>query len=150
MATEIPASCNNMAFFVKGPWENYNDRAASAEVGLYTGKVNDFVYHYVKPQECSNRTEVRWLTLNNDKGQGLEIKGTQHLNTSVWPWTAETLDVAQHTNELKAHENLTVNIDHMNAGVGGTDSWSSNAQTIEKYRIKAGEYHFNFTIKPLK
>jgi beta-galactosidase len=42
----------------------------------------------------------------------------------------------------------TLNIDHAQMGVGGTDSWSLKALPIEKYRIPSGIYHWSFTMHP--
>lgn len=150
MSTQVPATFSNMEYYGRGPWENYSDRNRAAEVNVYKGNVMDFVFEYVKPQECSNRTDVRWLNLSNKKGVGIRIVGDRPLSTSVWPWTAEMLAIAQHTNELKVQENWTVNIDAVQAGVGGTDSWSAKAETIEKYRVYPGKYSYSFTLKPLR
>jgi beta-galactosidase len=85
-----------MAFYGRGPWENYGDRYLSAEVDVYEGRVEDFVYHYVKPQENGNRTGLRWLTLADAQGQGLNVTGSQPLSIAVWSWLAENLDSGQH------------------------------------------------------
>lgn len=101
------------------------------------------------PQEHGNRTAVRWLRLKNNTKNGLQFTGEVPLSTSVWPYSAETLDKAKHTNELTNDEDLTVNIDLIQAGVGGTDSWSIKARTIDKYRLLKKTYKYSFTIKAL-
>ena len=136
---------SNMNYYGKGPWENYCDRNQAAEVDVYSGTVEDFLFEYIQPQECSNRTEVRWLELTDSKGKGIRIKGEQPLSTSVWPWTAETLESATHTNQLKKQDYYTVNVDLFQSGVGGCNSWSDDAMPIEKYRAKPGKYKYNFT-----
>lgn len=146
----VPKTLSLMEYYGNGPWENYCDRNQAAEVNVYSGKVEDFIFEYVQPQECSNRTEVRWLKLVDAKGKGILIKGGQPLSTSVWPWTAEMLEEAKHTNELAETDFYTVNIDLFQSGVGGCDSWSANAIPIEKYQAKAGEYRYSFSISLLK
>ena len=42
----------------------------------------------------------------------------------------------------------TLNIDHRQMGVGGTDSWSQKALPLEHYRIPAGDYQWTFILKP--
>ncbi|MDE5417532.1 DUF4981 domain-containing protein [Labilibaculum sp. DW002] len=150
MSTKVPVNLSKMSYYGKGPWENYSDRAEAAEVNVYKGNVADFVFEYAQPQECSNRTDVRWLQLENKNGAGLRFEGAQALSTSVWPWTAESLEQARHTNELKKENFYTVNIDLLQTGVGGCDTWSPKAEPIEKYRLYSGEYQYSFTISSEK
>lgn len=148
MTTQVNEQLDNMTFYGKGKHENYIDRNQGAEVDVYSGKVSDFTFDYILPQENGNRTDVRWLELNNSKDQGLLVVGDQPLSTSVWPYTAEALAEAKHINELGRADFLTLNIDLIQAGVGGTDSWSLHARPIEQYRLLKKEYQYGFTILP--
>ena len=152
VGTEVAVSdeLSNMSYYGKGPWENYSDRSFAAEVDEFNGKVDDFIFEYVQPQECSNRTEVRWLKLTNEKGQGLLIKGDEPLSCSVWPWTGEMLEKATHTNLLEKQPYYVVNIYHYQSGVGGCDSWSPKAKPIPMYSAEAGDYIYSFEIKAIK
>lgn len=150
LSTKVPVNFSKMSYYGKGPWENYSDRSEAAEVNVYKGNVSDFVFEYAQPQECSNRTAVRWLQLQNKKGTGLRFEGAQALSTSVWPWTAESLVQARHTNELKKENFYTLNVDLIQTGVGGCNTWSEKAEPIEKYRIYPGKYQYSFTIVPLQ
>ncbi|MGQ1783801.1 glycoside hydrolase family 2 TIM barrel-domain containing protein [Saccharicrinis sp. GN24d3] len=150
MQTGIPKNLNNMDYYGKGPWENYTDRAESAEVDIYQGTVRDFVFEYAQPQECSNRTDVRWLKLRDARRKGVMIKGTQPLSISVWPWTAQSLETARHTNELQKEDYNTVNIDLIQTGVGGCNTWSDKAKPIIKYQVPAGKYQYSFVINAAK
>lgn len=149
MTLGVPAPFKRMAYYGKGPWENYSDRSESAEMGVYRGQVEDFIYHYVKPQENGNRTGVRWLQLTDAEGAGLKVTGVQPLSMSVWPWSVESLEQAQHPHELEEQGYYTVQIDLQQAGVGGQDSWSPKAAPLEHYRIPAGDYTYGFTLDPL-
>ena len=62
----INKEMHTMQFYGRGPWENYRDRKLAAEIGQYRGEVEDFLNEYVKPQECGNRCDVRWLELRNN------------------------------------------------------------------------------------
>jgi beta-galactosidase len=138
-----------MAFYGKGPFENYWDRNGAAEVNIFDGSVSDFYYNYTKPQESSNHTCVRWLALTNSSNSGLMVIGEKPIQTSVWPYTAEIIRKAQHPTELVEADELTVNISHKMAGVGGNDSWSMNARPIKKYRLLEKEYSFGFKLVPV-
>jgi beta-galactosidase len=150
MSFQSPSLYQNMRFYGKGPWENYSDRSQGAIVSEYSGEVSDFIWDYINPQENGNRTEVRWLTLSDTKGNGILITGKQPLSTSVWPWRTENLSMAKHIIELTEGEDQTVNVDLIQTGVGGNDSWSDNAAPIEKYKVKAVEYRYSFMIQPVE
>jgi len=115
----------------------------------FTGTVDDFYYNYTKPQESSNHTDVRWLALTNSLKSGLMVVGEEPVQTSVWPYTAENIRIAQHSTELNKADELTVNISHKMAGVGGNDSWSMNARPINKYRLLEKKYSFAFKLVPI-
>ena len=53
-------------WFGRGPHESYVDRKAGAAVGLYSGTVDEQYVPYVMPQENGNKTDVRWLSLENE------------------------------------------------------------------------------------
>lgn len=146
MTTTVNESLQNMSFFGRGPFENYVDRNSGSDIGLYQGKVEDFIYHYARPQESGNRTDVDWLALKSESGDTINIKGNQPLSVSVWPWSHENLESSEHTYDLVEQGAFTVNIDYKQAGVGGNDSWSKIAAPIEKYKIPAGNYQYSFTI----
>jgi beta-galactosidase len=148
MRFTTPATYNNMAFYGKGPWENYVDRSQGAIVDVYEGTVSDFIWNYIYPQENGNHTGVRWLTLTN-QSTGISIEGMQPLSTSVWPWSHKQLAKATHINDLEKEDHLTLNIDLAQTGVGGNDSWSNNAAPIDKYKLKPGSFEYSFTVKPL-
>jgi beta-galactosidase len=49
---------------------------------------------------------------------------------------------------LKDAGAITVNIDLVQMGVGGNDSWSDVAAPLEKYQISAKAYNYSFYIMP--
>ena len=54
----------------------------------------------------------------------------------------------RHTNKLKDAGYITLNIDLIQMGVGGNDSWSDVAAPWEQYQIKAKPYQYTFYITP--
>ncbi|MDF7806450.1 glycoside hydrolase family 2 TIM barrel-domain containing protein [Pontiellaceae bacterium B12219] len=136
-------------YFGKGPWENYNDRNAGAEVGLYEMPTAEMFYEYAKPQENGNRTETRWLDLTGTAGE-LRIDGDQLFQFSIWPWSPENLTKAKHPYDLVEQGFYTLNLDHKHMGVGGTDSWSKKALPLEHYQIPSGHYSFSFSFSPVE
>ncbi len=149
MTMGVSNNLQQMAFYGKGPFENYADRNRAAEVDIFSGTVDEFYYNYIKPQESSNHTCVRWLALTDDNKSGLMVVAGTPIQTSVWPYTAQNIYEAQHPTELIKADELTVNISYKMAGVGGNDSWSINARPIEKYRLLEKEYSFGFKLVPV-
>lgn len=75
LRTRVPNTLGRMAYFGKGPQENYSDRSCGAFIGLYRGTPGDFMHDYITPQENGNRCAVRWLTLTEGNGRGIQIAG---------------------------------------------------------------------------
>ena len=122
LQTCVPNTLERIAYFGKGPQENYSDRCEGAFLGLYRSTPEKFMHSYITPQENGNRCDVRWLSLTASDGRGVQFVGAEPLSVSVWNCTQESLDKARHSNEVEPlADALTVNIDRTQTGVGGTD-----------------------------
>lgn len=149
MQMGIDSSFKQIEYFGRGPLENYIDRRYGADVGIYNQNIFDFMEPYVVPQENGNRTDVRWMYLHNKTSKdGLLIVADSLLSMSAWPYTEENIQNARHTNKLKDAGFITLNIDLIQMGVGGNDSWSEVAAPLEQYQIKPGSYHYSFYLVP--
>jgi beta-galactosidase len=145
----IERSYENITWYGKGPMENYVDRAYGFDAGIYSQNIFSFMENYAVPQENGNRTDVRWMFLSN-KEDGLLVVADSLVSMSAWPYTEENLENAKHTNKLKDAGSITLNIDLVQMGVGGNDSWSDVAAPLEKYQIKSGNYSYSFLLVPAK
>ncbi len=148
MSTGINGDLSQMEYFGKGPYENYSDRNCAAELGLYRTTVEEAFFSYIFPQECSNRTDVRWLDLHSGQSGVLFVAHKQALSCSVWPYTAKNIETAKYTYELKQMPFNTVNIDHIQDGIGGITGWDANGRSLEPYRLLKKQYNYSFTIYP--
>ncbi|AUP80591.1 glycoside hydrolase family 2 TIM barrel-domain containing protein [Flavivirga eckloniae] len=148
MTFDIANTYGNVTYFGKGPQPNYQDRNYGAEVGLYSGEAQTMSYDYAYPQEYGNHTGTRWFKVYNKSGKGVLVKGDGLLSFSVIPHSIENLQEANHINELKDRDVLSVNIDLKQMGVGGDDTWSKRAQAHEAYRIIPGTYNYSFYLVP--
>ncbi len=146
MQMAIPGRYSTMTYLGRGPYENYWDRHTGSAVGLYTGSVEEMLHVYTRPQESSNRTDVRWLMLADKDGAGLLAVGMPLLSVSAWPYSMEDLEKAMHINELPRRDFITVNLDWKQMGVGGDDSWG--ARTHPEYALPAKPYSYRFRLKP--
>ena len=150
MQMGVQRQFDQISWYGKGELENYCDRSFGFTVGKYSLPINQFTEPYIKPQENGNRTEVRWMAVSNaPKNKGLLVmKADKVLQMSAWPYTQANLNEAKHTFDLKDPGFLTLNIDLMQMGVGGNDSWSPVSQPIEKYQIPSGDYQYSFYLVP--
>ena len=139
----------NLAWYGKGPHENHIDREKGAKVGIYNGNVKDQFVPYLKPQECGNKTAVRWATLTNKAGEGLKIVGQPTVELSALPYTPSELEEASHGYKLPDSNQTVVRIDCKQMGVGGDDSWGQ--KTHEEFTLYADqEYHYVFQLVPFR
>jgi len=149
MQMSIPKVFNKMTWFGRGPHETMFDRKTGASIGIYSGFVDDLIHNYVRPQENGNRCDVRWVTFTAKNGTGLLIsdKGGTYLNVSAWPYTMEDLEIANHINELPKRENITINIDYKQQGVGGDRIGILDVH--EEYKLKKKrQLDYSFLIRP--
>ncbi|MCU7551914.1 DUF4981 domain-containing protein [Chitinophagaceae bacterium LB-8] len=142
---------DQVTWYGRGPLENYVDRRYGFDAGIYSMPLTQFFDSYVVPQEAGNRTDVRWMYLSDPKrSEGVMIVADSLLSMSAWPYTEENIQTARHTNKLKDAGFVTVNIDLMQMGVGGNDSWSDVAAPLEQYQIPAQAYRYSFYLTPVK
>ena len=147
LGMQIPGEYSHISWFGRGPQENYIDRRDGSYVGLFEADITDFITPYIQPQENANRTDIRWMRFSKAAGPSVEIKANDLLSMSAWPWTTEQLETARHTNELPSNDFITVNIDLIQMGVGGNDTWTMRAFPVEKYRVKSGKYEYRFVLR---
>jgi beta-galactosidase len=150
MQMGIQKDFDQISWYGKGEMENYIDRSFGFTIGRYSLPIDKFIEPYQMPQENANRTQVRWMAFSTpQKNKGLlVVQGTKPMSMSAWPYTQENLNEAKHTFDLKNPGFLTVNIDLIQMGVGGNDSWSPVAAPIEKYQISSGDYQYSFYLVP--
>ncbi len=144
----IARSYDDITWYGRGPLENYVDRRTGFDAGIYTLPLDKFDEPYVVPQENGNHTDVRWMYLNDKKNNGLMVVADSLLSISAWPYTEQNIVAARHTNKLKDAGFVTLDIDLMQMGVGGNDSWSDLAAPLPQYQIPAKPYRYTFYILP--
>jgi beta-galactosidase len=145
MQMAVPAALRTMTWLGRGPHENYWDRHSGAPVGRYSGRVDQLIHDYVRPQENGNRTDVRWIALTDADGAGLLAVGLPHLSVSAWPYTTQDLEAATHTNELPRRDTITLNLDYRQTGVGGDDGWG--ARPHAEYTLDPKPYAYRFRLR---
>ena len=152
MRWELPVNFDNLKYFGRGPHENYVDRNRSAFVGIYSGKVADQYFNYVRPQENGYKTDVSWVELRNENGVGIRITGNKQfgfstLHNPIEDFDMENMDDYRHTNDIVKKDGVFVCTDLKMMGVAGDNSWG--ARPYPQYSVPAKNYEFSFTIEPI-
>lgn len=162
MRMQTPKNYENLSYFGRGPWENYQDRKVSAFVDLYTSKVKEQYVPYIRPQDNGYKTDVRWIAVSNNENNGvLFVAGnTNVLSFSALHMENEDFDTtagldyknsnkSKHTTDIKEKDLVQLNIDLGQRGLAGDDSWYSKPQ--ENYQFKGNKTHqYSFYIIPFK
>ncbi|WP_235841663.1 glycoside hydrolase family 2 TIM barrel-domain containing protein [Confluentibacter sediminis] len=146
----LPKTFNTIAYYGRGPYENYIDRNYSAKVGLYNQTVSEQYYPYIRPQETGNKTDVRWLDLSNNNIK-LRVESNDLFGMTALHYLTQDLDDGlekhqRHAGDIKERDLTSFKIDYKQMGVGGIDSWG--AWPMEKYLLKAKTYQYQFKITP--
>ncbi len=148
MQMEIPGGLETITWYGRGPHESYWDRKDGARVGVWTGSVDEQFVDYSEPQENGNKTDVRWMSLTNDDGQGLLVIGEPLLAFSAHHYTTTDLEDAKYTWQMERRENITLSVDMQQTGVGGDDSWG--ARTHDEYTVWPEPLEYSFRLRGLR
>lgn len=142
---KLDADYDQLEWYGMGPQETYCDRESGAKLGIYHSTARDSMARYLVPQECGNRTGVRWAKVTDRRGRGMLFTGDK-MEFSALPYTAHELENAAHGYELPPVHYTVVRAALGQMGIAGDDSWG--ARTHEEYLLKPeGRMEFAFTFK---
>ena len=160
MEFSMPGEYTVLDFYGKGPFENYEDRQSAALMGHYFQRVEDqYHYGYVRPQESGAHTGVKWMRIIDEGGNGLELSSANGCSVTALPFARRDMDLSVLKNghsldlKAKAHENnrsaggTYVNVDLRQMGLGCINSWGAIPR--KEYLLPAGDYDFEFVIRPV-
>ena len=142
---ELPKDFENVTYLGNGPEENYIDRANAAKIGLYNTTVSDMWVDYLKPQECGNRTGVRYATLVGDK-KVFSLVAEPVMEFNACHWLPKEIENVWHQKDLPEPNKTVVRCIARQQGIGGYDSWGAHCN--EKYKNKTDKtYRLKFQIR---
>lgn len=146
MEFKLKKELNIFKYYGLGPEENYIDRNEGARLDVFESTASDNMSKYLIPQECGNRTGVRWAEVTNSNGEGLCFKyNDEPFELSVLPYSAYEIENAMHIDELPNVNYTWVRIIAKQMGIGGDDSWG--APVHDQYLIPSNkDIDLSFTI----
>ena len=146
----VAPGLENVAWYGRGPNETYVDRQFE-RVGLYRATVDQQWVDYSRPQENGNKTDVRWVALTNGDGIGLLAVGSPALSVAARHYAKDDMDRARYTWQMPRRDQIFLNLDWRQMGVGGIDSWSPNAWPLPAYRVDASKpMSFKYRLTPVE
>ena len=133
----FPAGYENVAYYAKGPWENYIDRQRGSYIGRYTTTVDDMFEMYPHPQSMGNRMALRDLTLvNPENGNTINVTTEGEVSFSLSHFDqSQYLVPVLHPWDLVKDEVVYATFDYMQCGLG---NGSCGPGTESMYKCPSG------------
>lgn len=150
----LDGSLEHMAYYGRGPWENYVDRQSASEIGYYEGTVTDQYVSYVRPQENGCKCDVRWTAFTDDDGDGVLFTFPTPLFVTATHFMSEDLEFARHRNGQERlvafpepRKEVCLALDIGQTGLGGA---SCGPIPLEKYILRAKPVAYTYVVRPCR
>jgi beta-galactosidase len=134
---------DRFSYYGRGPMENYPDRKAGSDLGIYASPIKEQLTPYEKPMECGNHEDIRWATLHNNSTSLTVQQAGQSLQVSALPFTDEQLENTEYRIDLPPSTSTVLCIDARTLGVGSN---SCGPKPLEKYIPRTTNQSFNYTL----
>ena len=132
----------NIEYFGMGDRECYIDYQNHAKMRIWNSTVTKEYEPYIKPQDCGNHIDTKWLTLKDN--ESITFTADDKFEFSTLHYTIEELDKKAHAYELEESNTTEVIISYKNRGIG---SASCGPALSEKYQVNDKKINFGFSIK---
>lgn len=146
---DVDKSLTQISWYGRGEAPSYPDRKTGYKIGKYSMPIDKFEYTYMRPQESSTRADVRYFTLTDKKGNGIKVSAyyDSPVMFCALPYTPFMLDKFTHVADVNRDNNITVNVDSSQYGIGG--DMPGQAFVRDKYQVKAGtKQTLSFLVEP--
>lgn len=135
---EMDSGFNNLVWYGNNQEESYGDRENGSRVELCNSTIDKQYVPYLNPQECGNKTQLRYFRVHDNEGNGIELRSNKIFEASALPYSSHELEAAKNILHLPPSNNkVVVSAYEKKCGVGGDDSWG--APVHEEYRVKLDE-----------
>ena len=142
-------------YYGRGPWENYVDRSTSCDFGIWRSTVSEQYVDYVRPQDCGYKSDVRWVALTDDKGDGVLIRGSVPMYAQALHYGWEDLFLSRHWGRdsmrvfapLVPRRETFFNFDIRQLGLGTAQC---GPKTLACYAFANRREEWTVTLKPVR
>ncbi|CAN0415798.1 unnamed protein product, partial [Phaeothamnion confervicola] len=143
---------SQVAFFGRGPHENYWDRKHGAHIGVYRAAAADMQELYIHPTESGGRTDVRWMALTADNNSAVAAGDGKPFQANVSYYDVSEVEAAERYIDLPkrdaAAHGAHVFVDHRHMGVGGDNTWLPDA-VHDEFLVRPQAETFSVWMAPL-
>ena len=144
---QLPHDFAHVRWFGLGPGETYPDSKESGKLGTWGARVDELYTPYVYPQENGNRSDVRWVTVTNERGFGLIALGQPLINFSAHRFSPGDFDRAEHTCNLTVNDSVYFHLDYAQQGLG---SASCGPGVAPHYALLPTPFSFRVRLRPFE
>ncbi|MBP3697754.1 MAG: hypothetical protein J6J45_09465 [Clostridia bacterium] len=146
---EFDPEFKDVAYYGRGPVENYSDFKEHSPIGRYECAVSDMAHKYIKPQDSGNRGDTRESALIAKDTKITFRADGKPFSFNANPFTLNQLKKAQHIEDLPDVETVFTAVDGFVAGTGTGSCGPGPAKehTIAFSYTKPLEYSFTFEVE---
>lgn len=145
---ELPRDYEQLAWYGRGPWDNYPDRKQSCPIGWWKSTVSEQYVHYPRPQDSGNHEECTLVELKTKKGKGIRIESVDvPFSFSALPYSAPYLASKTHDYELQDQGKVYLSIDCAVMGLGNS---SCGPGVLKKYTVPTTPQTLRIRILPIE
>lgn len=143
---KLDKTFESVKYFGRGPHENYWDRKTGAILSEHECSVSELEHRYMRPQENGNREDCSFVAFTDGENTlRFSQAGDKELSFSAWHYEQEALQKFEHTWEIEYEDDITVNIDYGQCGVGG--DLPGMAHQRKQYKMLAfKKYKYSYII----
>lgn len=153
LSLKLDPALENVAYYGRGPRENYVDRSSGSLLGQWTSTVDGLSEAYVRPQDNGYRTDVRWVALTAADGRGVKFSATEPLFVQAQHYGWEDFEFARHRAgqqrfraPLVARPEVCLNLDVRQTGLGGA---SCGPEPMRKYIFPIKKTAWTLRLEPV-
>jgi beta-galactosidase len=155
LVTELPPQFQNVQWFGRGKGESYRDSKFSQPVGKYSvSSIDELWVDYEVPQESSNRTDTRWVKIDDGKtslfAQFVDVNNDstkrRTFDFQASHYRMKDVAEAKHPYELrkKKRREVVLRLDSEHHGLG---SGSCGPRTLDKYALLTEPFEFEILLQ---
>ncbi len=151
---KLDKALENMAYYGRGPRENYIDRCTGSFLGWWESTVTEQFEDYVRPQDNGYKCDVRSVRFTDGDGFGVEFSGDVPLFVQALHYGLEDLEFARfragekrHRAPLVKRDEVVLNLDVRQLGLGGA---SCGPKPMAKYIFPIQKETWTLTVKPVQ
>ena len=119
--------------------------------GLWIGVIGAMVIGRIpgdreRTLPSGHHPDTRWVRLEDETGDGLEVRGRPTIGFGASHFTAGDLTAARHTSDLEPRPEVLLSLDHAQRGLGTA---SCGPDTHERHRLLEPSYAFSYVLRPI-